>query len=232
VKSREERAQGGWKILAGIGMVILVLLVLYGALEGINGHLPAQDRSGTPVIALLSVGVGALLGGVVRAFVDRYTVFEESQGMAVALKAEIEALLQIIHYREYVRLVTERISRLQDATDTLTRDDNVFNIRVSQEYFTVFHAVCPKIGLLGSLSTPVVRLYTVGKSLVEDLHYLAEIYERVRTEQGDLDRKELLNRSQAVADLFQTILVGGPQVVTALAAYAAHPWWEAFRPRG
>jgi hypothetical protein len=228
VKSREERRRDGWKTLAGIGVGLIVLLVLYCALEGIDGHRPAQDRPGTPIIALLSVGVGALLGGVVRAAVDRYSVFVESQGMAVALKAEIEALLQIIQHREYQRLVGECISRLQDATHTPTRDD-VFNIQVSQQYFTVFHAVCPKIGLLGSLSDPVVLLYMKGKSLLEDMHYLADMYERDRNGQGVLDRGELLHRSQGIANMLDTILEGGPQVVTALAAHAARPWWEAFR---
>jgi hypothetical protein len=100
---------------------------------------------------------------------------------------------------------------------------------VSQQYFTVFHAVCPKIGLLGSLSDPVVLLYMKGKSLLEDMHYLADMYERDRNGQGVLDRGELLHRSQGIANMLDTILEGGPQVVTALAAHAARPWWEAFR---
>jgi hypothetical protein len=61
VRSREERVQGRWKILAVITGIVLVLLILLAALEGIDGHRPAQDRSVTTVVALLSVGVGALL---------------------------------------------------------------------------------------------------------------------------------------------------------------------------
>jgi hypothetical protein len=37
--------------------------------------------------------------------------------------------------------------------------------RVTQDYFTVFHALCPKIGLLGPLSGQVVLLYM---GLVQD----------------------------------------------------------------
>jgi hypothetical protein len=151
VRSREQRAQKGWKILAWIVGVVFVLLILFASIEGINGHRPTPDRLGTPIVALVSVGVGALLGGVVRAAVDRYAVFVESKGMAVALRAEIEAILQIVEARQYLSLVTRRIERLQNPTYTPTLDD-VFNIRVSQEYFVVFHALCPKIGLLGPLS--------------------------------------------------------------------------------
>jgi hypothetical protein len=157
VRSREERVQGRWKILAVITGIVLVLLILLAALEGINGHRPAQDRSVTTVVALLSVGVGALLGGVVRAAVDRYASFVESKGMAVALRAEVEAILQLVEARRYLSEVTEHISRLQNPTSTPTLDD-VFNIRVSQDYFVVFHALCPKIRLLGPLSGQVVRL--------------------------------------------------------------------------
>jgi hypothetical protein len=118
VRSREERVQGRWKILAVITGVVLVLLILLAALEGINGHRPAQDRSVTTVVALLSVGVGALLGGVVRAAVDRYASFVESKGMAVALRAEVEAILQLVEARRYLSEVTEHISRLQNPTST------------------------------------------------------------------------------------------------------------------
>jgi hypothetical protein len=225
VRSRDERAQRGWKILAGIAVVILVLLIFFVAIEGITGPGPTQDRSATPVVALISVGVGALLGGVVRAVVDRYTVFEESKGIAVALKAEIEAVLHLVQHREYVRLVSDCINRLENPTYMPTLKD-VFNIGVTQEYFPVFNALCPKIGLLGDLSADVVRLYTAGKALLEDMRYLTVIYERAQSRQGALDREELLNRSRDVASLFQGILAAGPQAENALAAYAARRWWN------
>jgi hypothetical protein len=107
-------------------------------------------------------------------------------------------------------------------------------IRVTQDYFTVFHALCPKIGLLRPLNgevvltSEVVQLYTVGKALLEDVHTLREIYERARSGQGIVNHKELLARSQSVKRLFQDILERGPQVVNALAAYAARRWWGIF----
>jgi len=225
VRSGEEPVQGRWKIVVGIAGVVLVLLILLAALEGINGHRPAQDRSVTPVVALLSVGVGVLLGGVVRAVVDRYATFVESKRMAVALRAEVEAILQIVQARQYLSLVATLIDRLQNPTYTPTLDD-VLSIRVGQDYFAVFHALCPKIGLLGPLSGEVVLLYAVGKSLLEDIHTLREIYERARSGQGNLDRDELLARSQSAASLFRVISDLGPQVVAILAAYAARRWWR------
>ena len=223
MRSPEEWVQGRWKILAVITGVVLVLLILLAALEGINGHCPAQDRSVTTVVALPSVGVGALLGGVVRAAVDRYASFVESKGMAVALRAEVEAILQLVEARRYLSEVTEHISRLQNPTSAPTLDD-VFNIRVSQDYFVVLHALCPKIRHLGPLSGQVVRLYTVGKSLLEDIHTLWEIYEIARSGDDSLDREELLARSKSVASLSQIISDLGPQVVAALTAYVAHRW--------
>jgi hypothetical protein len=208
-------------------VVVLVLLVLYWAIEGLNGLRPPQDRSGTPVVALLSVGVGALLGGVVRAIVDRYATFVESRGMAVALKAEIAAILQIVQVRQYLSVLARFIDRLQNPTYTPTRDD-VVSIRVTQDYFAVFHALCPKIGLLGPLSGEVALLYTIGKSLIEDIHTLQDIHEKARNGQHILDREELLARSQSVAFLFQVLLERGQQVENALTAYTERRWWGIF----
>jgi hypothetical protein len=44
---------------------------------------------------------GALLGGVVSAAVQRYAAFKESKGVALALRAEIQALLTVARYRNY-----------------------------------------------------------------------------------------------------------------------------------
>jgi hypothetical protein len=119
------------------------------------------------------------------------------------------------------------ITRLQDPAYIPTPDD-VFQFRLSQDYFTVFHALCPKIGLLGSLSRQVVLLYMEGKALLEDIYTLREIYEKARSGQDGLDREVLLTGSQSVAHLFHVILAEGPQVAQALAAYAAQRWWGIF----
>jgi hypothetical protein len=207
-----------------MGGVLLALLRFFAATESINRHRPSQDHPGTSVVALLSVGVGALLGGVVRAIVDRYAIFVESRGMAVALGAEIAAILQIVQARQYRSLVAAVIDRLQSPTSTPTLDD-ALNIRVAQDYFAVFHALRPKIGLFGTLSEGVTLLYTVGKSLLEDLLTLRDIHERARSEPSVLDRGELLVRSQSAAFLFQVLLERGQQTVDALPVYAERRWW-------
>jgi hypothetical protein len=132
-----------------------------------------------------------------------------------------------VEVRQYVLGVTTIITRLEDPAYSPTLAD-VFQFRVSQDYFAVFHALCPKIGFLGPLGGQVVLLYMVGKAILEDIYTLREIYERARSGQDGLDREVLLTGSQSVAELFEVILELGPQAAQALAAYAARRWWGIF----
>jgi hypothetical protein len=53
-------------------------------------------------------------------------------------------------------------------------EQDVFFVQITQDYFSVFHALSPKIGLLGALARDVVLAYSATKSLFEDIARLRE----------------------------------------------------------
>jgi hypothetical protein len=65
------------------------------------------------------------------------------------------------------------IARLSDPTHELNPSDFV-TMRITQDYFSVFHALSPKIGLLGPLGEKIVLAYSATKALFEDIATLRE----------------------------------------------------------
>jgi hypothetical protein len=190
------------------------------------------------MLALISVGIGALLGGVVRAAEARYASFKEAKGMALALRAEIGSLLRIVQARQYTEHLDRIVERLHDSTYHPTRND-VFAIRVSQNYFQVFDSLCPKIGLLSGsrgfydpqnellpyeLSGELVLFYNTCKALLEDLLALQEMHEKAAEREGKLNRQALLAITQNIRSHFLLILAKGQLVVHALQVHADRRW--------
>jgi len=167
-------------------------------------------------IPLLSVAVGALLGGVINAMVGRYSTFKEGKGIAAALHSEIESILFMIKHRQYVQHLTEILARLSDPKHVVTAAD-VPAISVTQDYFSVFHAIASKIGLLGELGGPVTRLYVLGKGVIEDLGVLQKWHEEGMTP----TREDLRDILEAVRFLFETIDREGQQMMMKLDEYAS-----------
>ncbi len=122
--------------------------------------------------------VGAIFGGLIRALVHLYLRFEESKGIASALKAEIDAIFRIIEFRAFITKADDIIQRLQNPSHLMDLND-IFEIPIAQDYFSVFNSVSGKIGLIGDLSGPVVRFYVLMKSLIDEIQGLARFHENI-----------------------------------------------------
>jgi|SRR5437879_4850090 len=72
--------------------------------------------------ALVSVAIGALLGGGVNALVGRYASFKESQALAAALRAELEVLLDVVEGRDHVGGLERTIIYLSSMTSQAKSD--------------------------------------------------------------------------------------------------------------
>lgn len=170
------------------------------------------------LIAVVSVGVGALLGGVVNSMVRLYWDFRESKGIASALRAEIGSLILLITHRNYIKHVEKRIERLS-AEDYEPTEHDLFAISVKQDYFTVFHAIAPKVGLLGAQARHVVELYNIGRSLLEDLHEEVRTLDNLRDDKVTLIRIGMLENQKNIKQLLETVIVRGQQVSDQLVRY-------------
>jgi hypothetical protein len=194
--------------------------------------LPSEQQTLPLLGAALVFIAGLLLGGVVNAAVQRYAAFKESKAVALALRAEIQALLRLATYRDYVALTDAMIVRLRDLSHVLNASDFAL-IRITQDYFSVFHALSPKIGLLGPLGENVVLAYSATKALFEDFATLYEegrpYLEGTKTAAAEEIRAYLLEVSTRINQLLRVVVNRGTNTRDALGAYANRRWLRVFK---
>ncbi|MDH5700985.1 MAG: hypothetical protein OEZ41_13615 [Nitrospirota bacterium] len=173
-----------------------------------------------PVAWLL---VGALLGGVLNAAVRRYATFKEGKGIALAIQGEITAIIEIVLKRRYLQHLEKFLHQLSDPTYQLT-GSNIFAPRISQNFFPVFNSLANKIGLLADRSDSVAGFYTKAKSLIEDIHALEEMRDKIVTGAMDVDRPALLELTKELHDLLHDALRIGFQTVEDLNTFQDRTW--------
>lgn len=176
---------------------------------------------------LFTLILGVLLGGVANAIVGRYAAFRQGQGTAGALRAEIFALYEIIHLRNYIGTTARLVERLSKEDHQVHYFD-ILSIAMSHDYFTVYHAVAAKIGPLGTPTGPrIVRIYTFAKSLMEDVATLRTLRERVMKGEmleASLNRLAIRDTTQTVHDFFVIISQEAQTAIAELTAYERRPW--------
>ena len=188
-------------------------------------------------IALLFIG--AIFGGLIKAFVHLYLVFDEGRGIAVALKADIDAILALIKRRNFTEAVDAIIRRLEDPSYVPEQED-IFAIPIAQDYFSVFNSVAPKIGMLGDSSRRVVRFNTMLKSLIDEIQGLRQLNDNILKGLIPFDlhdrrkfRPILLAVTQSMRAFFDTMQAEGVSAANELntrANMAFRQWvWSRFR---
>ena len=115
--------------------------------------------------------VGVALGGGLQA---AHTAFErrlEAKSVLSALVAEVESLKRLIHHRGFIRqfvLVANECRNLSSQGRGAEMYPT-FTISVSEDYFSLFNALSPKIGLLDRYQADrIVRFYVLVKAAKEN----------------------------------------------------------------
>ena len=173
-------------------------------------------------IGVIGALIGALFAGLSRSIVDRYQSFKEAEGIAAALRAEIEALLNLVESRQYSTTLGEIVRRLDGAKSAGA--DDYFDPPIAREYFPVFKSVVPKIGVLRGAGAPTIKAYMLAQSVIEDVHALQE--ERRRVESGTVqpDRDELLRSTRELKRILDEALDAGRESIKALDLFLARRW--------
>ena len=172
--------------------------------------------------------LGALLGGVINAAVRRYATFKEGKGIALALRGEMSAIIEMVLQRRYLQHLEKNIQKLADSTYKLTGAD-IFAPSVPENYFPVFNSLGTKIGLLNDLSDSVASFYTKAKSVVEDIHNLEEMRANHVTGSAEVDRATLLALTTELRDLLHDTLRIGLQAVEDLKLFQERTWFVGIR---
>lgn len=178
-----------------------------------------------PILWLL---VGALLGGVINAAIRQYAAFRESKGIALAIRGEISAIIEIVLQRRYLEHLEKFIQQLSDPTHQLTAKD-FFAPRMSETYFPVFNSLANKIGGLGDLGDTVAIFYTKAKSVIEDIHALEEMRSKIMAASVEVNRPAALELTTELRDLLHDALRIGIQAVEDLKNFQEKRWFLGIR---
>jgi hypothetical protein len=172
------------------------------------------------LVAVVSGFVGLFIGGLGRLIEQRYAAFKDSQGVAHALEAEIVGVLGLVKRRRYREHIERLLASLESEAGAVTADE-LPGIRVTQDFFTVFHALAPKLGSLGPVSGLVVRQYMFAKGIVEDFTLFSEFQTRVIRGELGLDRKRMAAAVRESQALLNIIIAEGDALAGRLKAFAS-----------
>lgn len=174
-------------------------------------------------IGVIGALIGALFAGLSRSIVDRYQAFKEAEGVAAALRAEIDALLHLVESRQYSTTLREIIRRLEGSQSAGLAD--YFDPPVAREYFPVFKSIVPKIGVLRKAGAPTIKAYMLAQSVIEDVHALQENRQRVESGITKPDRDELLRSTRELSRVLAEALDAGRESIKALDLFLAKRWF-------
>jgi hypothetical protein len=171
------------------------------------------------VASLLSLFLGALLGGVAKIVQDRYASFQEGRAIAAALRAEIVALVQDFKDPGYTAMLDKIVQLLSDP-NRVPKADDVLEMPVAQKPFQIFDGCCAKVGLLGDAVEPVVEAYGHAKSIEADLRFLPDRHRR-----QPLTRGQLLSVHQSIKTKSAAMVTAGELAMIRLRQQESRQFW-------
>lgn len=177
-------------------------------------------------IAILSALLGAMSGGLIEAFRRSRETFRERKAMALALRAEVRTLLGLVELRQYPQLLERIMGRLRDANHPVV-DDDIFAVRIQENYFSVFEGCAAKLGLLPSCAAELVVTYGLARSFLEDVAVLWVFREKVldgRIQINNNHREWLATWTQAVANILTLCINNGRGLEQKLTKIAEGRW--------
>jgi hypothetical protein len=123
---------------------------------------------------LISTALGGFLavgGGLVSTwFHARVARDAESRQLAMALKGEISAIVEIATARDYAKALEAAIRYIEEKNEPF-----IIGVSVRREYDVVYRQNASRIGLLkGDLPTRVAVVYTKVSAILEDFVLLYE----------------------------------------------------------
>jgi hypothetical protein len=173
------------------------------------------------LVATVSILAGAVLGGIGQATVARYAAFKEAGTVAASIRAELVSLRELIERRNYIPTLDGIVGRLRlPLPPGVSSYNETFNVSVTQDYFQVFTAHVGKLGTLGHAAASVVSVYTLAKSVHEDLRTPSGFAEQETPPSRDV----LLAHMMELRRLMHEVLTKSGEVAEELQRFQQRRW--------
>lgn len=115
-------------------------------------------------VPLLAAVIGGVLVIISNIGLEIFKRNREAKSLALAIRGEMIAVIEIVRLRNYVALLSQAVRQLS-AGRTVTMPP----IRIDREYFPIYAENASRIGILSpNVAACVARAYTYANSFMED----------------------------------------------------------------
>lgn len=165
-----------------------------------------------PLISAIAGGAIAICGNLV---LDHRRQQQRAKSLALALRGEIKAMIEIVEIRRYVELLDEGITLVNT-----TQQHLLWHIPAKSRYFMVYEENASDLGMLSpDVTESIARTYALAKSFLDDV-----------TNPSWLDRQTTQEVVLAMEDakrVLKMALSSARNTVSAIEArYLRRLWWE------
>lgn len=123
------------------------------------------------VITVISGAIGVLLGGGIRTIEAYIARRHEQRSVLYALVAEVDSLARIARHRRYLEAYISGRDGFREMVGAGHGEalGSLGVLQVQADYFAVFDALRPKLGLLTPMqSSRIIRFYVLAKTVLEN----------------------------------------------------------------
>jgi hypothetical protein len=108
---------------------------------------------------------GVLAAGFIQTIVAYFDRKREVESVLTALAAEVDAICRLVRHRRYLEAARELLEHIKAGGPPVPLSANI-----QQNYFAVFDALAPKLGLLEPKhAAKIVNFYAYSKSVIDSL---------------------------------------------------------------
>jgi hypothetical protein len=108
---------------------------------------------------------GVLAGGFIQTIIAHFDRKREIESVLTALAAEVDAICRLVRHRRYLDATRELLESVKAGGEPA-----FFSADIRQNYFAVFDALAPKLGMLAPANAAkIVNFYAYCKSVIDSM---------------------------------------------------------------
>lgn len=166
-------------------------------------------------IQLISVIVGGAIAISGNLAIECWRQRQRAKGLALALRGEINAIIEVVKIRQYEELLSEGISLV-----VATKKHKLWHLPAKNRYFVVYEQNASDIGILSpGATTNIARTYALAKSFLDDVTNPNWLNYRTPD--------EVVHALKGAQQVLLMAIESGHRAISEIdATYMGPPWWR------
>ncbi|WP_368648498.1 hypothetical protein ABRZ10_05450 [Castellaniella ginsengisoli] len=163
--------------------------------------------------------ISAIVGGVIaiggNLTIEWFRHRRRAKSLALALRGEINAIIEVVEIRRYAELLSEGIGIV-----VATKKHQLWHLPAKSRYFIIYEENASDLGILSSdVTEHIARTYALAKSFLDDV-----------TNPNWLSNKgpdEVVHALEEAKQVLLLAIESGQRAISEIeATYMGPPWWR------